>query len=72
VLYHNNTGGICGYCDDHIETLLPKDAELLVIPPAGAVAKKQGAVVDPTLYKGNSEMPSFHDNMISLGTSHEN
>jgi hypothetical protein len=59
VLYHNNTGGICGYCDDHIETLLPKDAELLVIPPADAVAKKQGAVVDPTAYKGNSEMPKL-------------
>jgi hypothetical protein len=57
VLYHNNTGGICGYCDDHLETLLPKNAELLVIPPADAVAKKQGAIVDPTLYEGNSEMP---------------
>jgi hypothetical protein len=40
VLYHNNTDGTCGWCNSQIERLLPKDAELLVIPPADAVAKK--------------------------------
>jgi hypothetical protein len=57
VLYHNNTDGICGYCDYHLETLLPKDSELLVIPPVDAVAKNERAKVGPTLYKGNSALP---------------
>jgi hypothetical protein len=59
VLYHNNTGGICGYCDSHIETLLPKDAELLVVPPADAVAKNKEAKVDPTPYKGHNDLPKL-------------
>jgi hypothetical protein len=57
VLYHNNTGGTCGYCNSQIERLLPKDAELLVIPPADAIAKKRGATQDPTPYKGDNIMP---------------
>lgn len=59
VLYHNNTGGICGFCDSQIETLLPKDAKLPIIPPADAVANKHGAKQDPTSYKGNNEMPQL-------------
>jgi hypothetical protein len=57
VLYHNNTDGACGWCNSQIERLLPKDAELLVIPPADAVAKKRGATQDPTPYKGDDIMP---------------
>jgi hypothetical protein len=59
VLYHNNTDGICGYCNSQVETLLPKGAELLVIPPADAVAKKRGAKQDPTPYVGNNEIPKL-------------
>jgi len=59
VLYHNNTGGTCGYCNSQIERLLPKDAELLVIPPADAVAKKRGAMQYPAPYKGDSIMPKL-------------
>jgi hypothetical protein len=59
VLYHNNTDGICGRCDAQLERLLPKDAELLVIPPVDAIAKKRGAKQDPTPYKGDKFMPKL-------------
>jgi hypothetical protein len=73
VLYHNNTDGTCGWCNSQIERLLPKDAELLVIPPADAVAKKnaeQRKIQPPTRAMTSCQSP--HSNMISSGSSHEN
>lgn len=59
VLYHNNTGGTCGFCDSQLERLLPKNSELHVIPPVDAFAKKRGAVPYPSFYKGDDALPKL-------------
>jgi hypothetical protein len=58
VVYHTNTGGTCGLCNNQIETLLPKDATLSVYPPRDAIAKDPLARPGPTKYKGNAEVPN--------------
>jgi hypothetical protein len=57
VLYHNNTGGTCGYCDSHLETLLPEGATLRVMPPQDASEKNAKAIARPEEYVGNSKTP---------------
>jgi hypothetical protein len=59
IIYHNNTDGTCGFCNAQIKTLLPKDTELLVIPPADSLAKKRGATQDPTFHVGNDLLPKL-------------
>jgi hypothetical protein len=58
VLYHNNTGGTCGFCNSQISTLLPEGARLRVVPPGNAAAKNSRANEGPTDYTGNSAMPN--------------
>jgi hypothetical protein len=57
VLFHNNPGGTCGFCNSHLPTLLPKDVRLWVVPPANAVAKKRGWIDYAKPYDGNSAEP---------------
>jgi hypothetical protein len=59
VLYHNNTGGTCAFCNSQLETLLQKVSNLLIIPPADAVATKRGAVEDASYYEGNAALPKL-------------
>ena len=56
VVYHNNTGGVCGYCIDHIKTLLPEGAVLRAVSPPNAVAKP-GWEVAPEPWVGNASNP---------------
>jgi len=58
VLYHNNTGGTCGFCNSQIRTLLPEGARLRVVPPGNAAAKNSRANESPTDYTGNGAMPN--------------
>jgi hypothetical protein len=58
-IYHNNTNGICGFCDRQVPALLPEGARLTVIPPSDAVANNARAVVVPTTYVGNSTIPTI-------------
>ena len=64
-IYHNNTNGTCGYCDNMLETLLPENAELFVIPPENAVANNSRAVANPSLYIGNSNIPKINPRYIN-------
>jgi hypothetical protein len=74
VLYHNNTDGICGYCNTHVETLLPEKAKLYVVPPEDADPKNSRAIAEPTPYVGNNatpKPPSIQGTEPS-GADHEN
>jgi len=57
VLFHNNPGGTCPFCNSHLETLLPEGARLWVLPPAKAVAKTRGWIPYPKPYNGNDAQP---------------
>ncbi len=57
ILYHNNPGGICGYCVSQVETLLPQGAKLTVVSPANAVPKTSRHVVGTKTFTGNSNTP---------------
>jgi hypothetical protein len=57
VLFHNNPGGTCGFCNSHLPTLLPKGVRLWVVPPANAVAEKRGWIDYAKPYDGNSAEP---------------
>src|SRR4029077_17919557 len=57
VLFHNNTGGTCGFCDVQLERLLPNKAVLDVVPPADAVPKNEEAVATPSWYEGDEILP---------------
>ncbi len=59
-IYHNNTNGTCGYCDSMLETLLPENAKLNVVPPRNAVANNSRAVATPSSYIGNSNTPKIN------------
>jgi len=56
---HNNTGGTYGYCDAMIETLLPANSMLTVVPPEGSVPANSRAKADPTTYVGNPRDPKL-------------
>jgi hypothetical protein len=56
-VYHNNINGTCGYCDAQLETLLPENATLEVVPPANAVPNNSRAVATPSIYVGNANNP---------------
>jgi hypothetical protein len=58
VLFHNNTGGTCGFCDHQLERLLPSKAVLDVVPPPDAVPKNAKAVATPTWYVGDDTPPN--------------
>jgi hypothetical protein len=58
-LYHNNAGGVCGFCNSQISTLLPQGATLEVIPPAGSVPPR-GWYVPSRSYVGNSASPKVN------------
>jgi hypothetical protein len=53
VLYHNNPEGTCGFCNAQMATILPKGANLWVVPPADAIAKNLWARQGLTGYVGN-------------------
>lgn len=36
-LYHNNTNGTCGWCNNMTATFLPENAKLTVVPPTNAI-----------------------------------
>src|SRR5947209_1907618 len=57
VVYHNNTDGTCGYCNSQIGRLLPHKKQLLVMPPADAVATKRRATAYPTPHVGDDTDP---------------
>jgi SCP1.201-like deaminase len=57
VVYHNNTDGICGFCNSQVKTLSPLKKKLLVVPPTDAVAKKRGATAYPTPHVGDDAIP---------------
>ena len=44
MLWHNNTDGTCGLCNNMASTVLPEDAVLDVYPPTNAVAKGRGGM----------------------------
>ena len=48
-----------------LETLLPENAELFVIPPENAVANNSRAVANPSLYIGNSNIPKINPRYIN-------
>jgi hypothetical protein len=52
IVYHNHPKGTCGYCQTHLEILLPEGATLLSVPPRGAVPKKRRAEARPKPYIG--------------------
>ena len=53
-VYYNNTNGTCGFCEKMLQTLLPEDAVLQVVPPVGAVANNPNATDVVKEYIGNS------------------
>jgi hypothetical protein len=57
VLFHNNPGGTCGFCDLQTRTLLPEGVKLRVVPPADAVAVKPLAQPELKPYVGNNKVP---------------
>jgi RHS repeat-associated protein len=57
VVFHNNPNGTCGYCNSHVETLLPQGSQMVVVPPEGARANNSRATAHPTIYTGNSNEP---------------
>ena len=56
-LYHNNTNGTCGWCNNMTATFLPEGATLTVIPPTNAVPNNSRAVAIPKTYVGNNKKP---------------
>ncbi len=56
VIYHNNPGGTCGFCNAHIPTLLPEGATLQVVGPEGTV-HLPGWYNRALPYIGNSAVP---------------
>jgi hypothetical protein len=69
VLFHNNTGGKCGYCNSQLETFLPENVPLWVVPPADARAEKRGAVQNPKRYVGNSNTAILSPQIDFFGES---
>jgi hypothetical protein len=61
VLFHNNPGGTCGFCNRQIETLLPDSATLRVVPPAKAISANTRAQSKITDYIGNTKIPKRAD-----------
>jgi hypothetical protein len=59
VLFHNNPGGTCGYCDSQLRTLLPNGVWLDVMPPADAIAKNPNAKAVATSYFGDEKLPKL-------------
>ena len=57
-LYHNNTNGICNYCDKQLPTLLPTDASLTVVTPPNTVTPNQFWFTTKT-YIGNANDPKL-------------
>ncbi|TDG04599.1 hypothetical protein E1N52_28370 [Paraburkholderia guartelaensis] len=57
VVMHNHPSGTCHYCNGQVETLLPKNAKLKVIPPANAKAPTKYWYDQPVDYLGNSNDP---------------
>ena len=53
-IYHNNTNGTCGFCDNMLPTMLPENSVLNVIPPTSAIPNNPRAVAAPKTYVGNS------------------
>lgn len=58
-LYHNNTNGTCGWCNNMTPTFLQEGSTLKVVPPANAVANNSRAVADPKIYVGNGSDPKI-------------
>ncbi len=56
-LYHNNTNGTCGFCNNMTSTFLPEGATLTVIPPANAIPNNSRAIAVPKTYVGNDKTP---------------
>lgn len=56
-VFHNNTDGICPYCDKMLPTLLEEGASLKVVPPSNASAPKPSWVDTVKVYIGNDKMP---------------
>ena len=56
-LYHNNTNGTCGFCNNMTPTFLPEGASLTVIPPSNAVPNNSRAIAVPKTYIGNDKVP---------------
>ncbi|MCX5544795.1 DUF6531 domain-containing protein [Paraburkholderia sp. CNPSo 3076] len=57
VVIHNHPYGTCHYCYGQVETLLPKNAKLRVIPPENAIAPTKYWHDQPKDYFGNSADP---------------
>ncbi len=59
VLFHNHPGGTCRFCDSQTRTLLPTNATLRVVPPAGAVPSEKMAKAGITNYVGDAKIPTL-------------
>jgi SCP1.201-like deaminase len=59
VLFHNHPGGTCRFCDRQTRTLLPTNATLRVVPPAGAVPSEKMAKAGITNYIGDAKLPTL-------------
>ncbi|NTY41638.1 RHS repeat-associated core domain-containing protein [Burkholderia diffusa] len=65
VVVHNNTDGTCPFCVAHLPTLLPSGAELRVVPPRSAKAKKPGWIDVSKTFEGNARKPLDNKNKKS-------
>jgi hypothetical protein len=67
VLFHNNTRGTCGYCDNQVATFLPPGVPFWIVPPADARAKVPSDVVYPAKYVGNAKDPKLSPQLDLFG-----
>ncbi len=59
ILYHNNTNGTCGWCNNMTSTFLEEGATLTIVPPENAVANNSRAVIVIKTYTGNDKIPKI-------------
>ena len=57
IIFHNNTGGTCPYCNTMLPTLLENESTLTVVPPYNSHAPKPGWVDITKTYIGNANIP---------------
>lgn len=57
IIFHNNTGGTCPYCNTMLPTLLENESTLTVVPPSNSHAPKPGWVDITKTYIGNANIP---------------
>jgi hypothetical protein len=58
LVFHNNEGGTCSYCNGMLETMLPPGVRMTVMPPTSQtvlVPPKRGASLTPRAFVGNAD-----------------